>query len=169
MRVLYEKGKIEFEEYLDYFEYLSLYRFRFLSIKPDDVEKAIFGDKNIRRIRPKNIAKLNLKLTLAEDYGVPFNSAFNFILRIFMKNLTDETILPSILKEIYIEIIESFPTELDKITFGKILLSACQKMVEKDQSKIIITQTPETTQNKIKELLEVTEMIILEKNLWTTI
>jgi len=57
LRVLYEEKFISFDEYLDYFWHLSSYRFRFLSVNPDDIEKAVFGDGEIKIVHPGNIRK----------------------------------------------------------------------------------------------------------------
>ncbi len=82
LRVLYEDKQFSFNEYIDYFGYLSSYRFRFLTLNSDDIEKAVFGDEEIRIVNPENMRKLNFPLTLSEEYGVPFQTAFKVQLKI---------------------------------------------------------------------------------------
>ena len=72
VRVLYEQKKITFEQYLNFFAYLSSYRFRFLHLTTEDIEKAVFGDGIIVTLQPERIKWLNFPLTLSEQYGVSF-------------------------------------------------------------------------------------------------
>ncbi len=119
LRVLYEEGKVSFDEYLEFFGYLSSYRFRFLSLSHDDIEKAVFGDGKIRTVNSENIKKLNFSLTLSEEYGVLFQTAFSVVVRFLFRVLVDDTILPEIIERIFVEIIESFPKKLIKKTLDK--------------------------------------------------
>lgn len=158
LKVLYEQGKISFDEYLDFFGYLSSYRFRFLSLSSDDIEKAVFGDRKIKIIRTGNIRKFNFSLTLSEEYGVSFQNAFAVVVRFLFKLLIDDTITPDIVEKIFIEIIESFPTKKDKKNLGQMLLSVCTKAIEKNKSKWILTKKSNTTQEKIDKLSRATEI-----------
>jgi hypothetical protein len=158
LKVLNEQGKISFNEYVDYFGYLSSYRFRFLSLSSDDIEKAVFGDRKIIIIRTENIRKLNFPLTLSEEYGVPFQTAFAVLGRFLIKILIDDSVIPDIVEKIFIEIIESFPTKKDKRNFGQMLLGVCDNAIEKNKSKWILTKKSNTTQKKIDNLLQVIQI-----------
>jgi len=149
LRVLYEDGKITFDEYIDYFGYLSSYRFRFLSLSPDDIEKAVFGDGKIKIVNTQNIRKLNFSFTLSEEYGVTFQTAFKVITEFLLRVLTDNAITPDIAQKIFIEIIESFPTKLDKRTLGQKFLDVCIWQIKKSKSKFILNLESKTIQEKI--------------------
>ena len=162
IRVLYEKGKISFDEYLDFFGYLSFYRFRFLPIHVDDIQKAIFGDGIIKTINIRNIRKFNFPLTLAEEYGVSFKTAFTLLGKFLLKVIVDDTVLPDIIERIFIEIINLFPGKLDKKTLGQMFINACAQVVE--QNKTIFTSI--TTKEKIDKLLNIIETYNFNDQLW---
>ena len=167
LKVLYEQDKISFDEYLDYFRYLSSYRFRFLSLSSDDIEKAVFGDRKIKIIKTENIRKLNFSLTLSEEYGVSFQNAFAVVVRFLFKVLIDDTITPDIVEKIFVEIIESFPMKKDKKNLGQMLLRVCTKAVEKNKSRWILTKKSKTTQEKIDKLSRATEIFSSGIQIWT--
>jgi hypothetical protein len=167
LKVLNEQGKISFDEYLDYFAYLSSYRFRFLSLSSNDIEKAVFGDGRIKVIRTENIRKLNFPLTLSEEYGVSFQTAFAVLCVFLIKMLTDDSILSEIVEKIFIEIIESFLTEKDKGNFSQMFLRVCIKAIEKNKSKWILTKKSNATQEKIDKLSRATEIFSLGIQIWT--
>lgn len=158
LKVLNEQGKISFDEYLDFFAYLSSYRFRFLSLSSDDVEKAVFGDGRIKVIKTENIRKLNFSLTLSEEYGVSFQDAFAVVVRFLFKVLIDDTITSDIVEKIFVEIIESFPMKKDKNNLRQMLLRICTKAVEKNKSRWILTRKSKITQEKIDKLKRLTEI-----------
>jgi hypothetical protein len=138
VRVLYEKGLISFKEYLEYFSYLSSYRFRLLPVSIDDIDKAVFGDGKIKHITTENIKMLNFPLTLSEEYGVPFTTAFNIVTMFLLKVLLDSSVTPETVDKIFIEIIDSFPTKIKKRDFGQMLLQACSKYIFNINSPLII-------------------------------
>jgi len=167
LKVLNEQGKISFDEYLDFFAYLSSYRFRFLSLSSDDIEKAVFGDGKIKVIRTENIRKLNFSLTLSEEYGVSFQNAFAVVVRFLFKILIDDTITSDIVEKIFVEIIESFPMEKEKKNLGQMLLGVCTRTVEKNKSKWILTKKSDTTQEKINKLSQAIEIFSSGIQIWT--
>lgn len=167
LKILNEQGKMSFDEYLDFFAYLSSYRFRFLSLSFDDIEKAVFGDEKIKVIRTENIRKLNFPLTLSEEYGVPFQIAFAVLCGFLIKILIDDSIIPNIVEKIFIEIIESFPMEKDKGNLGQMLLRVCTKAIAKNKSKWILTKKSNTTQEKIDKLSQATEIFSSGIQIWT--
>ncbi len=162
--VLYEQKKIDFEQYLDFFSYLSSYRFRFLPLSTKDIEKAVFGDGTIMKVQPENIRKLNFPLTLSEDYGVPFKSAFSVVGLFLVKVLVDNTILPDMAEGIFVEILSAFPTDKDKNTLGKIFLRQCVQTINKTHNWIIVGSS---VQEKVDILMRATDIYGSKNKLWT--
>ena len=112
LRVLYEEGKLCFEDYLTYFSYLSSYRFRFLSVSSDDLEKAVFGDKETKTI-PENIRKFNFQLTLSEEYGVSFQDAL-VVIKFFLLQTLAKPTKNDLCEKIFKETIDCFPIKIKK-------------------------------------------------------
>jgi hypothetical protein len=162
--VLYEQKKIIFERYLNFFTYLSSYRFRFLTFNTEDIEKAVFGDGVIMAVQPENIRQFNFQLTLSEQYGVPFDTAFRVVGFFLIKVLTDDAILPEMAERIFAEILSAFPTDKDKRTLGKMFLRVSIQIINKTRQKIIIGAR---AQEKIDLLLQLTE-IYNQGNIWTS-
>ena len=131
VRVLYEQKKITFEEYLKFFPYLSSYRFRFLPLTTEDIEKAVFGDGTIITVQPERIRWFNFPLTLSEQYGVPFGTAFSVVAGFLTKVLIDDAILPEIAERIFVEILSAFPTDKDKRILGKMFLTISVKEINR--------------------------------------
>jgi hypothetical protein len=167
MRVLYEKKQISFDEYLEYFGYLSTYRFRFLSINSNDVEKAVFGDGIINVVKPENIRRLNFPFTLSEDYGVSFQDAFRVVVAFLFKVLIDSTIISDVAERIFIEILESFPALLGKKELGHLMLSVCVKVFEKNRSRLILHINDQSFRTKVERLLQLIEIYGADSKLWT--
>jgi len=167
VRVLYEEGKLSFKEYLEYFGYLSSYRFRFLTLDSVDIEKAVFGEGKIKTVKPGNIKRLNFPLTLAEEYGVPFQTAFRVVGLFFIDVLKDNSITEEIAEQIFIEILESFPTEMSKKDLGQIFLEACSRIIEKNKSKVIIQPENQLLQKKLNRLQQAAEIFGWQSKLWT--
>lgn len=154
MRVLYELGKISFDDYLIYFGYLSSYRVRFLSLNSDDIKKAIFGESKIIKIVPENIRNLNFPLTLSEEYGVSFHSSFNVLLTFLFDIIIDDAITKDVAENIYAEILYLLPIDKNKRQFGVMLLNVCNKKI-KDHYSVILSKTIE---EKIYSLMELTHV-----------
>jgi len=167
VRVLYEEGYITFDEYLEYFGYLSSYRFRFLSLNPDDIEKAVFGDGEIKNIKPENIRRLNFPLTLSEDYGVPFDVGLKVVGIFFFRKMVDDAVELDIVEKIFVEIIESFPTKMNKKEFGERLLGACITVFENNTPKNLCRLEDKLKYQKIEKLLQVIESFSAESELVT--
>jgi hypothetical protein len=166
-RVLYEEKRVAFAEYLDYFGYLSSYRFRFLSIHSEDLEKAVFGDGTIKTANPENLRKLNFPLTLAEDYGVAFQGAFRVVGRFLLSILIDSAVTLDLAQKIFIEIIDTFPTKMPKEDFGRLLLSVCLQTIEKSKARVFFIPEDDLVRQKVDQLLEVTKLYKLQSKLWT--
>jgi hypothetical protein len=163
VRVLYEQKKITFENYLNFFAYLSSYRFRFLHLTVEDIEKAVFGDGIIITVQSERIKWFNFPLTLSEQYGVPFVSAFGVVVGFLKKVLIDDAILPEITERIFVEILSAFPTDKDKRILGKMFLTISVKEINRIRQTIIIGTT---VQKKIDLLSEITEIYSAKNNLW---
>ncbi len=166
LRLLYEEKRLTFNEYLDYFGYLSSYRFRFLSLTSDDIEKAVFGDGKIKTIRPENIRKFNFPLTLSEGYGVPFQTAFKVVEIFLFKVVIDNTITIDVAEKIFIEIMESFPTKMYKKVLGQMLLRVCIRVIENNKSKLLLQPQNQLIYKKIDKLSQATEIYSSESRLW---
>lgn len=166
LEVLYEKKQISFNEYLDYFIHLSSCRFRFLLLNPDFIEKAVFGDGKIRIVNPENIRKLNFPLTLSEEYGVLFQTAFRIIVIFLLKVLKNSTIPPDIAEKVFVEVLESFPLEMDKKEFGQILLKVCCGVLDKIKSSLILDDLAKAMNEKINRFSKALEIYNSEEKLW---
>ncbi len=138
LRVLYEQKKISFDEYLDYFGYLSSYRVRFLPITTEDLEKAVFGDQIIKVSHPEHLRKFNFPLTLSEEYGVPRQTAFRLVVHFLIKVLIDDSVLPSTVERIFAEIISLFPTNESRKALGRLLLAVAVQLIQKNRQSLII-------------------------------
>lgn len=163
MRVLYEQRKITFEKFLSFFGCLSGYRFRFLSVTVDDMEKAVFGDGIITILRPERIKWLNFPLTLSEAYGVPFASAFRVVATFLTRVLTEDAVLPDVVERIFLEVLSDFPTDKDKRSLGKLFLAVCAREIEKIHRTIIIGTA---AKDKIARLSMLAEIYKAGNSLW---
>jgi len=167
VRVFYEVGHITFDEYLEYFGYLSTYRFRFLSLTTDDIEKAVFGDREIKFVKPENIRRLNFPLTLSEEYGVSFQDALRVVGIFFFRVMMDNSVAIDVAEKIFVEIIESFPTKMNKKELGERLLGACITVFESNTPKFLCRLEDKFKYQKIEKLLQVTETFSAESKLLT--
>ncbi|MBL8090027.1 MAG: hypothetical protein KF758_04055 [Anaerolineales bacterium] len=154
-RVCYEKGFITFDEYLDYFGYLSSYRFRFLSLSSDDIEKAVFSNGGV--VKPENIRKFNFPFTLSEEYGVLLQDAVRVVGNFFFRVMMDDNVALEITEKIYVEIVESFPAKVSQKDFGEKLLGACITVFENNisKSKTVCRLQDKHKHQKIDRLLQI--------------
>jgi len=164
LKALYEQGKVSFETYLEFFHYLSSYRFWFLHIIIDDIQKAVFGDSHIASVQPRRIQWFNFPLTLSEAYGVPFAMSFNTMAIFLLRIVVDDTVIPELAESIFAEILSVFPTDKDKRTLGRLFLSFCKREINKMQKEIFIGNM---AQRKIEKLSKFTEFYKDIKRLWT--
>jgi hypothetical protein len=153
VRILYEQKKITSDQYINYFSFLSSYRFRFLPISIEDIEKAIFGDSSIAVVRPDRIRLLNFPLTLSPEYGVQPDMAFILIGRFLMRVLSDDSITIEIAVQIYTEILYAFPTEMNKTALGNLLLNTISKILENRPGRILVRTR---AQEKLERLYQIT-------------
>lgn len=152
LQILYESELVGFDEYLDFFSYLSYYRFRFLSLSCDDIEKTIFGDSKIKRVSIKNIKKLNFPLILSEEYGVSFQEVFRVVKEFIFKIILDNAVTPDIAEKIFIEIINNLPIRGSKEDFGQKILRSCLREIEDNKFKFILYPKDQIIYEKINNL-----------------
>lgn len=162
VRVLYESGKISFDEYLDYFGYLSYYRLSFLTLNSEDIYTSIFGDGSVFRVNIQNLHKFNFPLTLSEEYGVNFKTSLTVIIPFLLKIIMDDTIPSNIVENIYLELLLSFPTAKNKKDIGRLFISICNQTI-KNEFTIILASS---VQDKLIKLSEINEMYNFNNSLW---
>jgi hypothetical protein len=163
VRVLYEQGKITFNQYLNYYSFLSTYRFRFLPVTSDDIEKAVFGGGTIAAVHPARVQLLNFPLTLSEAYGVPFRTAFIVVGKFLVKVLIDDTVIPETAEKIFAEIVSSFPTDKDRKMLGRLLIRESAAIIDKMREGLIIGLRAE---EKIAMLKQFVELYSSNNKLW---
>lgn len=138
LRVLYEQRKITFDDYLEYFGYLSSYRVRFLPVTTEDLEKAVFGDQLIKVSRPEQLRKFNFPLTLSEEYGVASQTALQLVAHFFIKVLIDDSVLPNTVERVFAEIVSLFPTNGSRKALGRLLLAVAVQFIQNNRQKMIM-------------------------------
>jgi len=138
IRVLYERKKITFDQYLNFFYYVSSYRFRFLPVSTDDIKKAVFGDGTIMIVQPKKIRRFNFPLTLSREYGVLFDSAFLVVARFLVGVLIDDAVLPVMAEKIFAEIFATFPTDKNKKTLGRMFLRVSVQRIDRINQRVVV-------------------------------
>jgi len=154
MRVLYEQKKITFDQYLDYFGFLTSYRFKFLPVTIEDIEKAVFGDGAITTLSPEKIRQFNFSLIFSEEYGVTFKMAFQVIILFLVRMLVDDTVSPETVDKIILEILSAFPTKKNKRELGRMFLGVCVMVIKKNRPKLNLGRK---TQEKIDSLSQLIE------------
>lgn len=154
VRVLCEIGEIGFDKYLAFFSYLASYRFRFLPITVEDIEKSVFGDGDIKAFTPENIRLLNFPLTLSEDYGVPFDRAFPVVGRFLVKVLMDDALVPEMVDKIFVEILETFPTK-NKKELGQMFLTVSVRVINNLQKRMVFSTKVQEKVDSLARLIEI--------------
>ena len=165
LRALYEQKRVSFNDYLDFFAYLSSYRFRFLSLNHEDIEKAVFGDGRVKDVHTENIRKLNFPLTLSEEYGVRFQNSFMVVVRFLYETLVENSITSKILVTTFIKIVEDFPAKMTKRDLAQMLFDVCRKTFEKNKSKFILSEN-KTVERKLAALSKAIGIFDSSTKLW---
>lgn len=146
---LFENKLISFDEYLDYFEYLCNYRYRFLSIQPKDIIRAVFGDGIIVLWRPDNINKLSLSFLLSNEYGADIRSVIR-VIALLVQDILLESTLPQNYTDLLIkEIYDCLPFEIRTKEFLSQVIDRIEENLK--QNRIILSNT---TITKIKNTRE---------------
>jgi hypothetical protein len=156
VRTLYEQKKLPFDQYLSFFAHLAAYRFRFLPLDADDIEKAVFGDGVIKVVRPERIRMLNFPLTLSVAYGVPFDTAFVVVGRFLVKILMDDSIPTETTERVFAEILSAFPVEDgDKQQLGIKFLGVAARAVNQSRQRMIIGTKVQEKIDALSQLAEI--------------
>lgn len=137
LRVLYDQGTVGFAEYLDHFGYLSSYRVRFLRFGVEDLEKAVYGDRTVKVVRPEELGKFNFPLTLSEEYGVEPRVALQVVRSFLIRILLDDALFPDTARKIFAEIISTFPTQQNRRTFGMVLLVILVNTINQNRPQLV--------------------------------
>lgn len=147
MRALYEARKVGLDEFLSYFAYLSSYRVRFLPITTDDLELAVYGDQTVKVIQPEQLRKFNFRLTLSDEYGVTPRAAFQVVGSFLFRILLDDSLSAHMATRTFAEIVSTFPTKLNRKSFGRTLLVGTVKALNSQWRQTVLSGT--RTQEKI--------------------
>lgn len=123
IRVLYEKDILTFDEYINFFSYLSHYRLRFLYIDSTDLYKVVFGDQKIQLFRPKDLGKLNFSLLFSEEYGYTTEYILYMLSEFLCNVVVDNTITDKNSEEVFLEILSLLPENFEKRETGEKLIS----------------------------------------------
>lgn len=156
VKVLFEDNKITLDDYLDYFNYVTNYRFRFISISTDEIINIILGNKDIFLLMPSNLRKLNLNLIFSEEYGVKFENMLSIVTQVLINFLIDDSIPSYNTGKIFIEFIENCPVSLSKREFAEKCFNTCiltldASEINKKQSVSILIQKLEYFQELIEQ------------------
>jgi len=152
VRTLYEQGKISFDRYLEYFCYLSSYRFRFLPISVEDIENAVFGTGLIYNIQPRKIQLFNFRLTLSEEYGVTIGKAFKVLAEFLANVIADDSVLPEAAGKIFTQILSTLPKYEAVANPGLVLL---QLSISKIKDEVTNARTGSLIHKKIAVLAQI--------------
>lgn len=165
MRALWEKGLIPYDSYLNYFYFLSSYRFSFLHLSIEFMRNSLFGDGEIKIVRPENIRKLNFQLTLSEDYGVLYKISRLLVGGFLLGIITDFSVVDEILEKIFVEIIETFPYKGNKKGLCDDLLNLCFATFNQVNSEIGIPVG--MVYRRFERLIRISVFFSQRGELWT--
>ena len=142
VRELTDRKLIDFIDYMNYHERLTHYRFRFLSVRFQDLEKAVFGDNNVIIFNPENLRKLNLKFVLSKEYGVDFNLMCRIIGDFLFKLITDNSLSLDMVRKIFIELYSSIPGDFNILPkqIMRIILGICRIISQQPRTVILLNQ-----------------------------
>lgn len=149
-RLLYSRGLIDSDTFYNYFSYLATYRVRFLSISSNDLEESILGNSTIKQLNIEGIERLNLGLTLSEEYGVNLKNALQVIVSFLLKFLQDDSINTEDSTKVFNKVINNLQIKMDVSRLGYILLHLCEVAREKQVGLIIHSQLFDTKIDQLK-------------------
>ena len=155
VKALHERNHLTFEDYLNFFSYLSSYRFKFLSITTDDLEKAVFGDGDLMAVKVENLRLFNFPLTLSEDYGVDHKAAMQLVLSFIVRQLVNDAVIPEIIKRIFAEIVDTFPTNKDRKIFGRTLIKASVQYINQDYDLVLLSTRIQEKIDALSQYIEI--------------
>jgi len=145
IKLLQKQGKISFDQYLYFFSYLTSYRFRFLPVSVDEIEKAIYGDKGEIQFHPEKLKRFNFPLTLSEAYGVKSETAFRLIVAFFFRATTNDSVSSDMLGKLFNEVISEFPAQASKKDLARTLAYVIERIATP-----LLQQNTATDQTKEK-------------------
>lgn len=152
IRAMYELGLISFSNYLEYFGFVSTYRFRFLSISPADITKAILGDGLIQDFRPENLDHFNFPYTLSVEYGVSADELVRVLSNVLFGFLIDDSIPEEIYGRIVLEIMSRLPSDTTKLDVLNLIIKNCEESAKNNQQAATIKTNPEGVRSKLVRL-----------------
>ncbi|OGS08035.1 MAG: hypothetical protein A2270_03040 [Elusimicrobia bacterium RIFOXYA12_FULL_51_18] len=155
IRTLYEQNKIPFEQYLNFFSYLTFYRFRFLPIHINDIENAVYGSGPIKLFQPERIRHLNFPLTLSKEYGVHPDDALRVTAIFLFRAAVNIAITPDMIERLFAEILSCFPTSKSKKAIGRDFMYALEYLANKVMQK---EKLPSQIKDKLVRLSQYVEM-----------
>ena len=125
VKILFENGDFSLEEYLNYFHYLTSYRFHFLH----ELEKAVLiNDGDSITIKPENIKPFNLRLILSKEYGVDPQAALMVIINFLLRIIRNDSISIEDAVRIFEEINSQFLSE--NPFFSNTAIQICEKIIK---------------------------------------
>ncbi|MDO9319665.1 MAG: hypothetical protein Q7V56_15905 [Gammaproteobacteria bacterium] len=152
IRAMYELGRINFLKYLEYFGFLSNYRLRFLSISPEDIKKALFGDGLISDFRPELLDHFNLPVTLSEEYGVSPDELVRVLSYVILDLIMDDTICIDVFGRVAIEIMARTPQKSCKLRTLNSIIERCDSGLARTLQNLTIQLNPAPFQEKLDRL-----------------
>jgi tetratricopeptide (TPR) repeat protein len=157
IKLMVEKGLLPFDDFIDYFGYLSSYRCRFLTLSVDDLMEAVLPtEAGITVLKQKNIRKFNIELVLSEKYGIPTNTAILVMVNFLSRILRDNSITVEAADKIFIEIIPRFLNGRGtaKRMVGELLMRVCKEHMENLDKKEVVATLSQGRVGKFKRLAE---------------
>ena len=129
---LYNRGEVEWKQYLKYFSLLTSYRYYLLPISVDDIERSVLevSQNGLVLFTPKNIDLLNLPLTFSEEYGVKDRDAIRistiFLGRILLRDDITENVSEDIFSRFLVGVLFNREAKL----WGRVIINVCTKMLD---------------------------------------
>lgn len=131
VRVLYEKEFLCFDEYLEIFYWLTIYRERFLPTESIDINHCLFGEqKDQSVISVDKLDKFNLKFIWSEEYGSNPESVINVASDILARVISDFSISESQLIKIFPKIFVPALASRDQKFWSEKLIAHCEQKLQ---------------------------------------
>lgn len=132
IRIMAEKGLVSWNDYFNYFGLLSVFRYHFLPVSIDDMVKVIFTPTlgGLLTSSPQNIGRLNLPLTLSNEYGVDENVAVRVVSNFFSTLILDDSTPNEIVEEIFALTLKQGLRNVDKRMASRVMYQICQQNLQ---------------------------------------
>ncbi|CAM2066717.1 hypothetical protein SCOR_15160 [Sulfidibacter corallicola] len=148
-------GLISFEQYLDFFQLLSRFRFAPLPLGESEIKRAIFGMRRIVELNFDNISKLNLPYILSSANGAIRKKVGVLFADFFRELLFDHSISSGIIGKLFAEILKNLPEEMDSTQIGQEILAYCVIASQKGKSAVLYWPSDQVVEQKLFSLFEV--------------